>query len=541
MNEIAADFYARLPEFSTAGLVVFFFFLTFVTEDGACLLAGTAVANGRLGLGLAIAACMLGIFAGDVLLYGAGRAIGPRVFENRFVRRFVSDASRAKASAWLTRNAGFAVFASRFATGLRLPTYLAAGALRTGFAKFTFWFLLAAAVWTPILVGSATYAQVYLFRGSFIVGIVVLAILLRLVFALRTHRGRRLFVGRLKRIVNWEFWPLQIFYAPVVVYVAWLAVRFRGLTIFTAVNPAIPAGGFKGESKEEIYRGLENSPNAAPFMLRRLHLPATIEAPQRIAAAREFVERESLSFPVVLKPDAGERGKDVAIVESLQQLEMLLCEIDGAAVIQEFADGVEISVFYHRSPAESSGHVFSITEKRFPYVVGDGKKTLERLILDDSRAVCLAEKYFAQNQSRLDEIINEGEIAPIAHLGTHSRGAIFLDGEHLRTPELETAIDAICVGYDGFHFGRFDLRAPSFDDFRRGENFRIVELNGVTSESTNIYDPRFTLVDAYKILFRQWRIAFEIGAENLFRGSRPTSVADLVRLIFGRPAATIGD
>jgi hypothetical protein len=56
----------------------------------------------------------------------------------------------------------------------------------------------------------------------------------------------------------------------------------------------------------------------------------------------------------------------------------------------------------------------------------------------------------------------------------------------------------------------------------------------VTSEATNIYDPKNSLFEAYRVLFRQWRIAFEIGAENLKRGKTPTKTTDLLKLIFGK-------
>jgi hypothetical protein len=61
-----------------------------------------------------------------------------------------------------------------------------------------------------------------------------------------------------------------------------------------------------------------------------------------------------------------------------------------------------------------------------------------------------------------------------------------------------------------------------------GRNLKIIELNGVTSEATHIYDPKLSLFDAYRVLFQQWRIAFEIGALNRKRGVRPASVRGLV-------------
>jgi hypothetical protein len=60
----------------------------------------------------------------------------------------------------------------------------------------------------------------------------------------------------------------------------------------------------------------------------------------------------------------------------------------------------------------------------------------------------------------------------------------------------------------------------------------VLELNGVTAESTDIYDPGNSVVDAWRKLMRQWRLAFEIGAANRARGAAVTPVADLVRLMW---------
>lgn len=522
-----------MPELSAAGLFFVFFFGTFVSEDAACLLAGTAAASGRIGFALALTSCFLGIFAGDVLLFGAGRLLGRKALDNRFVRRFVSGRSAAKASAWLENNAGTAVFMSRFVPGLRLPTYIAAGALRTNLAKFTAYFLLASAIWTPILVGSAAFSQTFVFPKNTFLGLIVIAVAVRLILRFSSRPNRRLLVGRLKRIAKWEFWPIQVFYAPVVVYVLFLAVKDRSITAFTAVNPAIPAGGFKGESKNDIYDGLRQTAAAAPHMLDHVLLRIGEPISERLKKSQRFIDEFGLTFPLVLKPDAGERGKGVEIVRSGDELENRLQSAKTDTILQEFVYGDEISVFYYRYPKEERGKIFSITEKQFPTVTGDGSSTLEDLILNDPRAVCLAEKYLEQNRNRLADVPASGEAVKIVDIGTHSRGAIFLDGESLKTEALENKIDAICRGFDGFYFGRFDIRASSVTDFKNGENFKIIELNGVTSESTNIYDPRYSLFDAYRILFRQWRIAFEIGAENIKLGASRTSIFDLARLTFG--------
>ncbi len=522
-----------LAEVSAVGLIAFFFLATFVSEDAACILAGTAAANGRIGFAAALTACFLGIFVGDLLLYGAGRAAGASVFDNRVVRKLVSPPSIQRASEWLENNAGSAVFFSRFLTGLRLPTYLAAGALRTDFVRFAFWFLLASAIWTPILVGSVAFAQTTIFSQNALMGGVLLLIAVRFGFKFTSWKYRRHFVGRIKRIKNWEFWPIQIFYLPVVVYVFLLAVKFRSLTAFAAANPAFPAGGFRGESKNEIYNALKKSGRMAENLLAHALIRREASLPERLDAALKFMDQNKLTFPLVVKPDAGERGKDVRIVQSLDEMTKTIALNECDLIVQEFARGEEVSIFYHRRPHEPHGQVFSITEKQFPTVVGNGVSTIEELILKDPRAVALAKKYIEHNKNRIDRVPAIDEVVQLIDIGTHSRGAVFLDGDWLKTPALESKIDEICRGFNGFNFGRFDIRVPTHADVQLGKNLKIVELNGVTSESTNIYDPRYSLIDAYRILFRQWGLAFEIGAENSKLGAKQTGVIDLLRLGFG--------
>jgi membrane protein DedA with SNARE-associated domain len=532
MPEYIQTLFNSLPELSAAGLFLFFFFATFVSEDAACLLAGTAAASGRLSYLLAVTACLFGIFAGDVLLYVCGRLLGEKVFENRIVKRYFGEGSVKKASDWLQKNAAEAVFLSRFVSGLRLPTYLAAGALKANFTKFSLYFLLASIIWTPILVGTTAFSQEFLFRGNAFVGLLVILVILRLVLKFSRRKNRRLFVGKMRRIANWEFWPLHVFYAPVVLYVLRLAVRHRSLTVFTAVDPVIPAGGFKGESKKAIYDGLSQSAAAREFLPKYILLNDGLPVEEKISRAQSFMSVNDLNFPIVLKPNAGERGKDVKVLKSFADLDNAITLAKGDMVLQEYVAGDEFSIFYYRFPDADRGRIFSITEKRFPVLLGDGRSTIEGLILNDRRAVCLAEKYFEQNRERLNYIPADGEAVEIVNIGTHSRGAIFLDGGQFRTDALEQKIDEICRGYQGFYFGRFDVRTPSASDLTAG-NFKIIELNGVTSESTNIYDPQYSLADAYRILFRQWRIAFEIGAENVRLGFKAASVRDLVRMTFG--------
>jgi hypothetical protein len=345
---------------------------------------------------------------------------------------------------------------------------------------------------------------------------------------LAAYRERRAIVGRWKRLYRWEFWPPYLFYPPVILYIAYLGIRFRSWTLFTAANPAIVAGGFVGESKYEI---LEQLKGASPWLPAFTLLTFSEDAAQRVAHAEEFMQTHALYFPVVLKPDAGQRGSGVSIVRSSEQLREYLKHASYPVILQEYVPGEEFGVFYCRYPGTAQGRVFSVTEKRMPIVCGDGRRTLEELVLADDRAVCIAEFYLHKNSERTQQVPAAGERVQLVEIGTHCRGAIFLDGGDTITPDLEETIDRIAHCFDGFFFGRFDVRVPSRQDLMAGRNLKIVELNGVTSEATHIYDPKLSLFDAYRVLFQQWRIAFEIGDLNRALGTRPTPARALFQAI----------
>src|SRR5262249_34271965 len=110
---------------------------------------------------------------------------------------------------------------------------------------------------------------------------------------------------------------------------------------------------------------------------------------------------------------------------------------------------------------------------------------------------------------------------------------------------LEKRIDEIARQVPDFFIGRFDIRYRSVEQFKQGTAFAIVELNGATAESTNIYDPERSLFSAYKTLFTQWSLVFSIGAENRRRGAAVTPFARLMRLVrehlTSRPALALSD
>ena len=513
-------------------------FAAYVSEDLTCITAGLLVAQGRLDFPVAVAACYVGILSSDLGIAWLARVLGRPALRLPPFKWWVSEAAIEEASAWLRRRALVVVLVSRFLPGTRLPTCLAAGILRTSLLRFCFYFAVAVAIWTPAFVGvNALLGREVVERfggrlpGGLLGAVLALALVIftirSVVLPLFTWRGRRLWRGRLLRIRHWEFWPMWVFYPLLALNILWLGLRRGGLTAFTAVNPAMPLGGLLGESKSDILDGLAGIGEALPAW-RRL---APGDGEERLAAFRGFLEEENLAYPAVLKPDTGERGRGIAVARSEEDAAEFFEATPGPALVQEYVAGEEYGVFWARYPGRPDGHVFSITHKLRPTVVGDGQSTLERLILLDRRAVAIAHVYAREHPEAAKRVPAAGEVVELTEVGAHSRGTIFLDANDLHTPELERAINAISTAYDGFDFGRFDVRVPSVEALRRGEGLRVLEVNGVTSEATHMYDPRYGFFAAHGILRRQWAMAFELAAERIRAGAEPATVGEIIRAV----------
>ncbi|MBC2594731.1 alpha/beta fold hydrolase [Ruficoccus amylovorans] len=515
---------------------------TQVAEDLTCISAGFLAARGVVPFWAGTVACIFGIFVGDMLLYLAGRVFGRKALHHAPIKWMLKERDLSSMEEWFQQRGPMLIVLSRFMPGTRIPVFFGAGMLHMPTGKFMFYFFIAAAAWTPCLVGLAWWLG-DAFIGYFerfekyaivgLLGMVVgIMLLLHLVVPMFTWRGRRKLYGRWRRWARWEYWPAWFFYPPVALYVLWLGLRNRGLTLFTAVNPGMADGsGFTGESKADILGKLRGAGEAVAEWTT---LDADAPADEKERRLRAFMEERGLGFPLVLKPDIGERGSGVAIIRDWEAARVYLEECPFSVIAQRYVPGREYGVFYVRLPWEEKGRIFGITDKRFTSVTGDGRRPLEELILADNRAVCM-EAFFEQKHSdRLSEVVPAGEKYVLAELGTHCRGALFLDGGELATEPLREWFQRVSDTFEGFYFGRYDVRVPSEEDLRAGQNLTVIELNGVSSEATWIYDPKHSVLFAWRTLFEQWRLAFEIAAWNRQEGHRPLSLRATVKAIFRR-------
>lgn len=519
-----------------AGVLFVVALATLVTEDLTCVVTGLMIANGTFTWTQGIGACLFGILFGDFLLYLAGRRLGRPALRRIPLRWMIDPIRLSETEDWFRRRGGLAILISRFVPGTRLPAYVAAGLLGVPTLKFLFYFVLAAVLWTPALIWIAYHLADEALRGIekynhaapwILLGLgITYLLLLKIMVPAMNWRGRRLLVGRWRRLTRPEYWPTRILYLPVFGYLTarWLRPGKHPMD-FSACNPCIPGAGMVEESKKAILDGIQDRSAVAEYAL----IPQRMRLPEKLQVVDDFIQEHALQYPVVLKPDVGERGNRVVIAENPGQVRKVLRDPSGDFIVQAFVPGVEFGVFYIRRPSEESGRIFAITRKTFSFLKGDGLHNLEELILADPRAVCQSEIHFKNLQERLFEVPAAGERIQLNNVGNHCLGTLFEDGMELWTPELEKRVDEISRSLPGFFFGRYDLFAPDEAAFQRGEALKVIELNGVSSEATSMYDPQNSYLHMVKTLLKQWETASAIGLELQKQGHPRMTLRELIR------------
>jgi membrane protein DedA with SNARE-associated domain len=503
---------------------------TWVQEDVPTITAALLTAGGKIHPVTAFLACFLGIWLGDVALYLAARWLGRPLLDTRLGRCLASPAAVERTEAWFARRGLWLLAISRLIPGTRLPTYLAAGFLRVSLIRFSLVTAGAVAVWTAAIFAIAQIAAPSIERWLvqrpthvwlLPVGVFALWLGARMIWRSRIWREHW------KRWVQWEFWPAWLFYLPVIARYVQLSIRYRGWTLPTSANPGMTTGGIVGESKFVTLLDLQQT--SPEFTAEAWILPEG-PADERLTVLRRLTRVHGIQHPYILKPDVGQRGVGVRLVRDEKAEEDYLTSTAESLVVQRYVPGpLEAGVFYYRLPHEEHGRIFAITEKIFPEIVGDGRRTVEELIVQDERARLISEIYLRRFEARRGEILPAGVSLRLVEAGNHAQGCIFRDGERLHTAALERRIDEISQGIPGFFIGRYDLRYSSEHELRLGKGFRILELNGAAAEATSIYDARTSLRKAYATLFRQWELVFAIGAANRTRGHAPNSIASLLR------------
>lgn len=328
-----------------------------------------------------------------------------------------------------------------------------------------------------------------------------------------------------------EFWPTWFMYLPVgFMWLVW-SIRYRCATLPLIANPRIFLSGMVGGSKAELMS--QATGKCAETILPWVKITKTNdELSEQTQRALQLLNSKNITFPFVCKPDTGCRGAGVKLIKNQDSFSKTLAQYPtGAGIILQqlsrYPD--EVGIFFVKYPNTSDGQVVSLTFKNRPEVIGDGKSTVCELVQQDERAAKLLKLYQSRNQSVWQNVLSEGQRHSLLFSASHCRGAVFQDGRHHITPELNQAINLVMQDLPEFHYGRMDVKYKDLASLKRGEHLEIVEINGASSESIHIWDKDAKLLDAFKTLLWQYKTLFEIGAQVRKSGERPPSIVALIK------------
>ena len=308
------------------------------------------------------------------------------------------------------------------------------------------------------------------------------------------------------KFFNWEYWPMHVVYAPMYFYWFYLSAKAQSFFFFSAANPLRKNAGFALEKKSETYQ----------FLAQECY-PKTILTGKNTneSALRALLSAHELEFPLIAKPDMGERGTGVKLINKLDELVAYSKNINSDFLIQQYISYPnEVGIFYHRFPGEISGKITGIVGKEFLSVTGDGVSSIEWLILKNDRHVLQYNTLKELFGSSLQQILPRGVTKLLVPYGNHCRGAKFLDLSDMVSDELVKVIDKLCQQIPEFYFGRLDIKFLNWEKLLEGKQFSVIELNGAASEPTHMYDPKHSIFFAWKEIKKHWDILYTISRTN---------------------------
>ena len=301
-----------------------------------------------------------------------------------------------------------------------------------------------------------------------------------------------------------EFWSPRIFEIPYYCYLLWQCIRQGvGIKTLAKANYALYHGEIGIGSKYESQLAFEQS-RFLPTELLKAHFSDDAKQQQVTAFAERY------GYPVILKSDVGCVGKGIRKVNSAQEVADVIPLLAGDYLIQQFTPlSFECGIFYIRSQGQP--RITGINQKHFPFVMGNGVDSIQQLARQHERFNQHWQSFLQYLDT--DTVPAKGEKVGLSFIGSHTLGCKFTDDTDMLTPALEQALFKVFDSQPGFNFGRVDVKAEDAAALQRGE-FVIIEVNGVASLPTHMFDPDFSLPEAYRVFLRHAKYLVSIAKEH---------------------------
>jgi hypothetical protein len=304
---------------------------------------------------------------------------------------------------------------------------------------------------------------------------------------------------------NWELWPFSLRYAALAPLWASYCIRAGSPWFFTASNPTITFGGFDGEGKKEMYE-----------LLPEGSYPKTLFITPQIPSERllQMVKAAGFQFPFCVKPDVGLKGLLFRKIDNEAELLLYHSKMTLEYMVQALVLlPLEVSIFYYRHPAQQRGTISGFIQKDLMEIVGNGKDTVQQLILAHPIARHRMPEMQLKHAENMARVLAKGEHYLLAYAANLNRGARFSQLVHHIDEGLQQLFDDLSHRTK-FYYGRYDIKCQSVELLKQGKAFQILEFNGAGAEPNHVYHAGLTLGQAHAEIKKHWRALYEISDYN---------------------------
>ena len=306
-----------------------------------------------------------------------------------------------------------------------------------------------------------------------------------------------------KKILDWEKLPNGVFLLPLIIWGIFRTLKSGTLWTMSTANPGLTFGGFFGFPKTDAYKVLP--PESYPTTV--LIKPGT-----DFETAFSTIKDAGLEFPFVVKPDGGMVGLLVRVVEDEAALRKYHNLVQADWMAQKMVDyQTEVGVFYVRHPNEEKGQIVGLNQKVPLSVLGDGSSTIGELVKSNERTIPFENEIFEKQEKNWNYVPAKGEFFQLIFTGNRKNGARLVTQDDKIDDDLIAILDEWSHYKQGIFYGRYDIKCESLESLKRGENYAILEFNGVHSGYGHLYHCGKKPGEVYKEIKRLWNLLYDIS------------------------------
>lgn len=196
-----------------------------IPEEFTLLAGGLAVGWGHADFWLTSAACVLGILAGDSVIFALGRYLGRPFLAWKPMRWLLPARRQVRVQRLFAKHGSKAVFFARFFVGVRIGVYAYAGQHGMRWSRFLFLDLLGALISAPTSIWIGKFAAENIADPE---------------------EAQQFAMTLMKRGEHWLYLAIAVLVLVVVMHWLWNRRRDRKVSISSTRDPGAPRGGGSG-------------------------------------------------------------------------------------------------------------------------------------------------------------------------------------------------------------------------------------------------------------------------------------------------------